>query len=106
MSMDEYTVKDSFLLPRMDKLWHTSSDDKCMTHSNLRYTYNRIECMMTVYTMVPSLRQALQGLTPKTSSCLLYILKLREHQRTKDAYMFWGRAELSILMSLWTIILF
>jgi hypothetical protein len=51
------------------------------------------DCLILVYTMILSLRQAFQGLTPNGSFCLPSMLKLKEHQCSQDAWMFWGRKE-------------
>jgi hypothetical protein len=61
-----------------------------MIHLDFRYAYNHFDCMILVYKMILSLRQAFQVLTPSGSFCLLVALKLREHQCSKDAYMFPG----------------
>ena len=85
MSMDEYSVKDSFPLPRNNKLRYKLCDAECMTHLNFRNVYSHIVCLMMVQLLILSLRQAFQGLTPSGSACLLEMLKLRDHQYSKDA---------------------
>jgi hypothetical protein len=77
-----------------------------MIHLELRCAYNHIVYLILVYKIILSLRQAFQGLTPNGSICLPEMLKLREHQCSKDIEMFlWVKKELRILVSVLAMIL-
>jgi hypothetical protein len=41
-AIDEHTVKDSFSLPRIDDLIDQLKDATCITHFDLRSTYNQV----------------------------------------------------------------
>ncbi len=41
-AINEYTVKDSFYLPRIDELIDQLRDATCITHLDLRSTYNQV----------------------------------------------------------------
>ncbi len=60
-----------------------------MIQISIIYAYNHFDCLILVYNMILSLRQAFQGLTQNGCLCLPEMLKLiREHQCSQDAWMF------------------
>ena len=63
---------------------------KCMIHLDLRYAYNHFDSLILVYTMILSLQQAFQGLTPNGFFFLHSMLKLR-CLNLKTPECFWGR---------------
>ena len=68
-----------------------------MIHLDLRYAYNHVDCLILVYTMILSLRQAFQGLTTNGSFCLPKMLKLENINVLKTPECFWGRKETEYL---------
>ena len=73
-ALNECIVKDSFPLPRIDDLHDKLRSAKCMTHLDLRSTYNHIRMSDDGPHDDPIAAIAFQGLTLDGASCLLEIL--------------------------------
>ncbi len=72
--LNECTVKDSFPLPRIDDLLDKLRSAKCMTHLDLRSTYNQVRMSDDGPQDDSIVATTFQGLTPNGASCLLEIL--------------------------------
>jgi len=73
-ALNQYTVKDSFPLPRIDELLDKLRNAKCMTNLDLRSAYNQVR-MMDDGPQDDSIdATSFQGLTPNGASCLLQML--------------------------------
>ncbi len=66
-----------------------------MIHFDLRYAYNHFDCLILVYTMILSSRQAFQGLTTNGSFVYLKCLNLKNILKTPEC--FWGQKEAEYL---------
>ncbi len=82
---------------------HKLCNVNCMIHFDLRFAYNHFDCLIFVNTMISSLRQAFQGLTPNGLFDYLKCWNLEKINVLKTPECFGGRLTLSILVSLWTI---
>jgi hypothetical protein len=67
-------VKDLFSLPRIDDLLDKLRNAKCMTHLDLRCTYNQARMSDDGPQDDSIAATAFQGLTPNGASCLLEML--------------------------------
>ncbi len=74
-------------------LWHKLCNVKCMIYFDLRYACNHYDCLILVYMMILSLRQAFQGLTPNGSFAYLKYWNLEYTNVLKTPECFWGRKE-------------
>ena len=73
-ALNECIVKDIFPLPRIDDLLNKLRSAKCMTHLDLRSTYNQVRMPDDGPQDDSIVATAFQGLTPNGASCLLDIL--------------------------------
>ena len=87
-------------------LWHMLCKVKCMIHFDLRYADNHFDWLILVYTMILSLWQAFQGLTPNGSFVYLKCWNLENINVLKTPEYFGVEKNLSIFVSLWTMVLF
>ena len=75
-ALNECAAKDSFPLPRIDELLDKLRNAKCMTHLDLRSTYNQVR-MSDIGPQDDSNQDdaiTFQGLTSNGASCLLEML--------------------------------
>ena len=70
-TLNECIVKDSFPLPRIDDLLDKLRSAKCMTHLDLRSTYNQVRMSDDGPQDDSIAATTFQGRTPNGSSCLL-----------------------------------
>jgi hypothetical protein len=73
-ALNECIVKDSFPLPRIDNLLDKLRSAKCMTHLDLRSSYNQVRMSDDGPQDNSIAATAFQGLTPNGASCLLEML--------------------------------
>ena len=73
-ALNEYIVKDSFPLPRINDLLNNLRIAKCMTHLDLRLTYNQVRMPDDGSQYDSSVATIFQGLTPNGASCLMEML--------------------------------
>jgi hypothetical protein len=74
VALNEWTVKDSFPLPRINDLLDKLRNAKCMAHLDLRLAYNQVR-MSDDGPQDDSIAETVfQGLTPNGTSCLLEML--------------------------------
>ena len=78
-------------------LCHKLRNAECMIHLDLRYAYNHFDCLILVYKMFLSLRQAFQGLTPNAFFLNLKCWNLENINVLKTLERFWGRTETEYL---------
>jgi len=74
IALNECNVKDSFPLPRIDDLLDKLRSAKCMTHLDLRSTYNQVRMSDDGPRYYSIDATTFQGLTPNEASCLLEML--------------------------------
>jgi hypothetical protein len=73
-ALNECTVKDSFMLPRIDDLLDKLRKAMCMAHLDLRSAYNQVRMSDDGPQDDSIAVTAFQGLTPNGASCLLEML--------------------------------
>jgi hypothetical protein len=73
-AINERTVKYSFPLPRIDDLVYQLRDATCITHLDLRTTYNQVRMLNDSPSDDSIVATSFQGLTPNGSPCLLEML--------------------------------
>ncbi len=92
-------MKDSFPLPRIDDLLDKLRSAKCMTHLDLRSSYNQVR-MSDDSPQDDSIDAiAFQGLTPNGASCLLEMLVMGFGLCNALATMCWNRILTNLLLS-------
>jgi hypothetical protein len=74
IALNEYTVKDSFPLPRIDDLLDKLRNAKCMTHLDLRFPYSQVRLSDDGPQDDSIVATAFQGLTPNDAYCFLEML--------------------------------
>jgi len=70
-AINEHTVKDSFLLPRIDYLIDKLREANCITHLHSRSAYNQVIMSDDGPTDDSISATYFQGLTPNGAPCLL-----------------------------------
>jgi hypothetical protein len=74
LQLNEGIVKDSFPLPRIDDLNDKLRSAKCMTHLDLRPSYNQVRMSDDGPQNDSIAATTFQGLTPNEASCLLEMM--------------------------------